>query len=200
MQSLGILQYSWHINVGASFPSHIYQNLIISQLVTQLSQCYKNHSQSNPNGQLRYLKPQVRVRIGFSLGQVDQIGILDQTQLQESHSILTTLIMLTRSIFNPYTQSLELADIPKIHRIFQICRIFQSPRNFPLGYSKIPRIFQFLGYSKILRIFQSDIPILIFLFQIFYFSLTICLALLSFIHLDRRRGPLQGSMGKISHM
>ena len=171
MQGLGILQYSWHINVGASFPSHIYQNLIISQLVTQLSQCYKNHSQSTPNSQLRYLRPQVRVRIGLSLGQVDQIGILDQTQLQESHSILTTLIMLTRSIFNPYTQSLELVDIPKMPRIFQIHGIFKIHGIFQqdiprflvyfdsqyiprfLVYSKIPSIFQDYQYIPILRIF-----------------------------------------------
>ena len=114
--------------------SHIYWNvhyfLAIHLAILVLQELFI----FSPRGQLRYLRLQVRVRVGPSLGRVAQIGIFDKSQLQESHFTLTTLIMH------------HMEHIQLLHLESKVRDIL-----------KMPRIFQIHGIFKILGIFKQDI-------------------------------------------
>ena len=134
----------------------------------------------SPRGQLRYLRLQVRVRVGPSLGRVAQIGIFDKSQLQVSHFTLTTLIMHHMEHIQLLHLESKVRDILKMLRIFQIHGIFKIPGIFKQD------IQRFLVYSdsSIFRFLQkkilSQFP-LVYPFSYVNYP---------FIHLDRRRRPL----------
>ena len=110
--------------------SHIYWNvhyfLAIHLAILVLQELFI----FSPRGQLRYLRLQVRVRVGPSLGRVAQIGIFDKSQLQESHFTLTTLIMHHMEHIQLLHLESKVRDILKMPRIFQIHGIFKIPGTF----------------------------------------------------------------------
>ena len=125
--------------------SHIYCNVHYFLAIHLAILVLQNYSYSLLEVSLGILG--FRLELGQVLAQVLQTRQVSQTRLscRCPYSVLTTPIMLTRSIFNPYIYSLR----PQKYWIFPRCLGYS---RF-IGYSKIPQ-----NISRFHRIFQKDIP------------------------------------------